>query len=142
MAKYQTWELTPNEIIEGLMVTAAGAVVSYTAGRARIDGRVVEVAAGTVTNTVTGATPVDLTLYINPDKDYDGNVLARISFTKEPDHSHTNINGTVGTRYSRSLPIATMKTATTTANIDTTTINNNAKDLYASFTNTRSEMGN
>lgn len=149
MAKYQTWELTPNEVLEGLVVTqkaGAGneAILVVSAGRARIDGKLVEVAQTEVTNTtVGGASGTELVLYINPDKDYAGNALTRISFTKEADTAHTNlIGGTVGIRYSRSLPLAKMKTLANVDDIDPTTIDNNYRELFEGYTGMRSEMGN
>lgn len=142
MSKYQTWELTPNEVLEGLVVTFnANATVNVSAGRVRIDGKLVEIAATTAVNAATGAAPIDVVVYVNPDTDYDGNALTRVSFTPEPNHTKTNINGSVGTRYSRSIPLAIMKTLTTTANISSATINNNYRENPTGFIGMRSELG-
>lgn len=117
MSKYQTWELTPDEVISGLLVSASTLTLTIAVGVARVGGVLRE---QTASSTLTATANTTQYVYINPATDYDGNSLTKISFTKEPDHTHTNlIGGTVGTRKSRSVMLAKV---TTTANAGTVTL--------------------
>ena len=109
MAKFQTWELTPDEIVDGLMVTAGtGLQVKVSPGIYRMDGKTVEVKAE-VTLTVPAST-TGVTVYVNPEKDWAGNTMNQVDIVKEADRTHTNINGTVGKTFGRSIPLATLNT--------------------------------
>jgi hypothetical protein len=117
MSKYQTWELTPDEVISGLLVSASTLTLTIAVGVARVGGVLRE---QTASSTLTASAGATQSVYINPAEDYDGNTLTKISFTPEPDHTHTNlIGGTVGTRKGRSILLATV---TTSANSGTVTI--------------------
>lgn len=146
MAKYQTWELTPDEVIDGLtveVVAGAGneAKVKVNPGMYRIEGKVYEVKeAVELTNVTSGTAPVEVVVYANPAKDYAGNTLTAISFTPEADSEKLHLfGGTTGRRYGRSLPIAKFMTLTTTVNVDGATLDNTVKQ---DFTAMNSEKGN
>lgn len=117
MSQYQNWELTPNQVVQGLLVSASTLTLTVAIGVARVDSKLIEVSTPVTLTADAGATQ---TVFINPAKDYDGNSLSVISFTKEPDHQKTNINGSIGYRYSRSLPLAKIVTSPNTGTVTLT----------------------